>query len=123
MNKKTLTIIIVIILLLFIMAINGIADKETYYVWCTPNGTYYHVNANCSGMKNASLCSLETAIIEGKKACPVCCNNADMIVYGERGNPYYHSYSDCSGMDNPKHGTLVQALLYGLKRCSKCWVD
>ena len=41
-------------------------------VWMTPNGQYYHLDPECSGMKNADLVALELAEAEGRPACPVC---------------------------------------------------
>ena len=41
-------------------------------VWMTPNGLYYHLDSECSGMKNAELIALEIAEAEGRPACPVC---------------------------------------------------
>ena len=41
-------------------------------VWMTPNGQYYHLDPECSGMKNAELIALEIAEAEGRPACPVC---------------------------------------------------
>ena len=41
-------------------------------VWMTPNGKYYHLDSECSGMKNADLVALELAEAEGRPACPVC---------------------------------------------------
>ena len=41
-------------------------------VWMTPNGQYYHLDSECSGMKNADLVALELAEAEGRPACPVC---------------------------------------------------
>ena len=41
-------------------------------VWMTPNGLYYHLDPECSGMKNADLVALELAEAEGRPACPVC---------------------------------------------------
>ena len=41
-------------------------------VWMTPNGKYYHLDSECSGMKNAELIALEIAEAEGRPACPVC---------------------------------------------------
>ena len=41
-------------------------------VWMTPNGKYYHLDSECSGMKNAELIALELAEAEGRPACPVC---------------------------------------------------
>ena len=95
---------------------------STYYVYATTNGTFYHIQENCSGMKNAVKVSLKQMLAARRPACPVCCPNAEMTVYGERGNPYYHSTYECSNMTNPSSGTLAEALSNGLTQCPVCWV-
>lgn len=48
------------------------AEEETVYVYATTNGRYYHLDANCPGMRGAKRYALEE--MAGKKhgACPVC---------------------------------------------------
>ncbi|MBQ8109234.1 MAG: hypothetical protein IJ124_03595 [Clostridia bacterium] len=94
-----------------------------YYVYATPNGTYYHVNATCSGMKDAKQVLLSEMLSQKRPACPVCCPDAETTVYAESGNPYYHSYAGCSGMTNARQGILVNALASGLTRCPECWTS
>ena len=55
-------------------AIDGAMDmsESGLGVWMTPNGKYYHLDSECSGMKNAELIALEIAEAEGRPACPVC---------------------------------------------------
>ena len=55
-------------------AIDGAMDmsESGLGVWMTPNGQYYHLDSECSGMKNAELIALEIAEAEGRPACPVC---------------------------------------------------
>ena len=55
-------------------SIVGAADmsESGLGVWMTPNGKYYHLDSECSGMKNAELIALEIAEAEGRPACPVC---------------------------------------------------
>ena len=93
------------------------------YVYATPNGKYYHVNATCSGMKDAQQVLLSDMLSQKRPACPVCCPDAETTVYAETGNPYYHSYANCSGMTNARQGILVNALAAGLTRCPECWTD
>ena len=93
----------------------------TYYVYATPNGAYYHIQENCSGMKNAQRVPLADMLASNRPACPVCCPDAETIVYAETGNPYYHSNNTCSGMTNAQQGLLVNALAAGLQRCPECW--
>ena len=90
-------------------------------VYATPNGTYYHTNSTCSGMKDAQLYSLKSMIAAGKAACPVCASSANTQVYATKGGKYYHSYATCSGMKNAGKGTLAEALAAGLERCPECW--
>ncbi|MBR2798719.1 MAG: BatA domain-containing protein [Clostridia bacterium] len=92
-----------------------------YYVYATPNGTYYHVNSTCSGMQNAQQVLLADMLKENRPACPKCCPNAESTVFAEKGNPYFHSYATCSGMTNATQGILVNALVAGLTRCPECW--
>ena len=92
-----------------------------YYVYARPDGTYYHVNSSCSGMKNAQKVSLSSMLDAGRPACPECCAGADMTVYAAQGGTYYHSYATCSNMTNAVQGTLSQALAMGYQRCTKCW--
>ena len=56
------------------VAIDGAMDmsESGLGVWMTPNGLYYHLDSECSGMKNADLVALEIAEAEGRPACPVC---------------------------------------------------
>ena len=99
----------------------GFGTGATYYVYATPNGTYYHIQQNCSGMKNARQVPLSDMLKSGRPACPVCCPDAETVVYGQQGNPYYHSNNSCSGMTRPVQGILVNALAAGLQRCPVCW--
>ena len=97
------------------------AAATGYYVYATPKGTFYHVNSTCSGMKNAEQVLLSDMLKQGRPPCPVCCPDAETIVFAESGNPYYHSYATCSGMTQATQGILVNALAAGLTRCPECW--
>lgn len=99
------------------------AQASGYYVYATPNGTYYHVNATCSGMKDAQQVLLSDMLSQKRPACPVCCPDAETTVYAQSGNPYFHSYATCSGMTNATQGILVNALAAGLTRCPECWTS
>lgn len=99
------------------------AQPTGYYVYATPKGTYYHVNATCSGMKNAEQVLLSDMLKQGRPACPVCCPDAEAVVFAEAGNPYYHSFATCSGMTQATQGILVNALAAGLTRCPVCWTE
>ncbi len=41
-------------------------------VWATGKGTYYHLDPECSGMRNAVQWHIANAVEAGKKPCPVC---------------------------------------------------
>lgn len=99
------------------------AQQSGYYVYATPNGTYYHVNPTCSGMKDAKQVLLSDMLSQKRPACPVCCPDAESIVFAESGNPYFHSYATCSGMTGATEGLLVNALAAGLTRCPVCWTE
>ncbi|MBQ8507257.1 MAG: hypothetical protein IJ466_07515 [Clostridia bacterium] len=97
------------------------ADESGIYVYGTKNGTYYHTNANCSGMDNASRYTLKSMLVAGRPACPECCSGADTTVYATEKGTYYHSFATCSGMKNANAGTMAEALAYGKEKCPECW--
>lgn len=97
------------------------ATGDDVKVYATPNGTYYHVDSTCSGMKGAQQYTLKEMLQAGKTACPVCASSANTRVYATKGGKYYHSYATCSGMKNASSGTLAEALALGLMRCPECW--
>ena len=99
----------------------GNATGDDVKVYATQNGTYYHTNNTCSGMKDAQLYTLKSMLLAGKKACPVCASSAETKVYATKGGKYYHSYATCSDMTDASSGTLAEALAAGYKRCPKCW--
>ena len=90
-------------------------------VYATSNGSWYHTDQTCGGMKNASRVTLKAALKAGRPACPVCCPAAEKTVYAAENSKYYHSYAGCSSLKNPVSGTLAQALTYNLTACPKCW--
>ncbi|MGI6238186.1 MAG: hypothetical protein ACOYI5_00980 [Christensenellales bacterium] len=96
-------------------------DTGGVSVYATANGRYYHTNATCSGMTNASKVSLQSMLQEGRPACPVCTSSAEKVVYASAGGKHFHSYATCSGMTNAKSGSLAQALAYGYTACPNCW--
>ena len=53
---------------------NGISSP--YTVYSHRNGTYYHAQPDCSGMKNAPETTIAQATADGKKPCPVCMDAA-----------------------------------------------
>ena len=89
------------------------AEVTDVVFYRTPNGKYYHLEPDCSGMMNAEACTPEKAIVNtGKHACPVCFNTEEkkalyMLpvpwgdadeVYVSADNDYYHIDPDCFNM-------------------------
>ena len=101
-------------------AVNTTASTTGTMVYATQQGTYYHTNASCSGMKNASRIDLAVAVKYGKTACPTCASAATRSVYSTEGGQYYHVKADCSGMKNAQQRTLQDALLMGQASCPVC---
>ncbi len=46
-----------------------------YALWYTESGSYFHVDANCSGMASAREHGIAEAFASGKRSCPVCMEN------------------------------------------------
>lgn len=113
-------------------------------VWCTKNGTFYHSDEHCSGMRNAVGYVLNDVIKMGKAACPVCMVNGSsfdaaetppvpatataepmtfdeemMVWYAETGE-FYHAEENCSGMKNAVMLAESAALEAGKWPCPKC---
>lgn len=49
-----------------------IEDEKTQLVWITANGKKYHLNKNCSNMKNPSQVSIDS--VGGRTPCSKCAN-------------------------------------------------
>ena len=96
------------------------ASSTGTMVYATQEGTYYHTNSSCSGMKNASRIDLAVAVRYGKVACPTCASAATRSVYSTNSGDYYHVKSDCSGMKKATKRTLQDALLLGQSSCPVC---
>ena len=119
----------------------GGGTGTTYYA--TKGGKYYHLDATCSGMTNATTYTKEAAEKEGKTACPVCitktqsslgtpANSAGVFikastvdksgisVYATQGGAHYHVKKNCSGMTGAVRGSLKNAILYGKTPCPTC---
>ena len=45
---------------------------EDATVWTQDKAAFYHIDPECSGMKNAVQTTLKTAVAAGKTACPIC---------------------------------------------------
>lgn len=48
-------------------------------VYYNPNGTYFHVDFDCSGMLGAQLHTLQEAVEAGKVHCPVCIGDNEKL--------------------------------------------
>ena len=88
-------------------------------VYATPTSQHYHTNATCSGMQNASLITLETALNYGKTGCNTCAASANTAVYAVMGGRYYHYDQACAG-SGAAGGTTAAALAYGFEACPVC---
>lgn len=110
-------------------------------VYCTLDGTYYHVKSDCSGMKNASRVTYAEARVTGKKRCPKCIggkdetevaadNNAEnansfgtgatYYVWATPKGQYYHIQEHCSGMQNAQRVPLADMIRGGRPACPVC---
>ena len=111
-------------------------------VYCTLDGTYYHVKDDCSGMRNASNVTYAEARVTGKKRCPTCIGGVDeteieqaeeespevaaaagYYVYATPGGTYYHVNSTCSGMRDAKQVLLSDMLKEKRPACPVCCPD
>ena len=88
-------------------------------VYATASSDHYHTTSNCSGMKDASRVTLETALNYGKTACSKCASSANTAVYAVKGGKYYHYSKDCAGSGSVK-GKRAYALALGLDACPYC---
>ena len=96
------------------------SSSDSNYVYCTIDGTWYHTNSTCSGMKGASRVTLETAIRLGKTACSECAAAAAQTVYSTEKGTWYHVDPTCTSMKNAKAKTIEEALLLGQTACPTC---
>ena len=95
-------------------------DKSGLSVYATKEGTYYHVQKDCSNMKNATKLSLRDALLAGKAACPTCCASAGTVVYCTAGGKSYHTDKNCQGMTGAKKVSLAEAMVLGKTKCDVC---
>lgn len=86
----------------------------TYYV--TKGGKYYHKNATCTNMKNATAITLAQAKKQGYKVCPTCIG----AYYATKTGKWYHVKSNCQGMTGAVHITKKAAVAAGKKACPVC---
>lgn len=93
----------------------------TYYA--TREGQYYHVVADCMGMRNAEVYTLSDAVGEGKTPCPKCLPAVPTYCWATPFGVYYHSDRDCQGMRDARVYTEVYAKHLGKQPCPECWTD
>ncbi|MBQ3761040.1 MAG: hypothetical protein II875_03390 [Clostridia bacterium] len=89
-------------------------------VFGTPDGTYFHVKSDCSGMINAAQMGISRAVNAGKKACPRCVNPSQVYVFATQFGKYYHTRSNCCGMTGAKYVTEKTAIIVGKTPCPIC---
>ena len=93
-----------------------VTDGEYY---STPDGTYFHKNATCSGMKNATKVTAAQIAERGQKPCPKCVGTSGTY-YSTPTGTYYHANATCSGMKNADIVTLAMIRSRGQSPCPKC---
>lgn len=93
-------------------------DSSLYY-YATNDGSYYHRESDCTGMKNATKVSEKTAVARGQKPCPVCIGS----VWATENGDHYHATATCSGMKNASLVTVDTAELRGQSPCPECLSD
>ena len=59
-------------------------DSSVIYVFATQHGIFYHLDANCSGMKDAELYTLDEAEKAEKKPCPICIGEGGLDAVGHQ---------------------------------------
>jgi len=90
------------------------------YVYCATNGTYFHTEANCSGMSGAKNVTYASAVSAGKQLCTKCVKSSSITVFCTSGGRYYHTSSTCSGMTDATAMTASKAIGYGKTACPTC---
>ena len=91
-------------------------------VYATAKGKYYHIDKNCSGMKNATrFFTSESAEEVGKARCPVCLPDGDNLCWATSGGQYYHIERECMGMKDARICMETSAQRQGKTPCPVCW--
>ena len=90
--------------------------------YATDDGSWYHVNKTCQGMKDAHQISAAAAEQVGKTACPVCLNgnSGTGTYYATATGTWYHKDRTCQGMTNAQRVSLATAIGRGQTACPKC---
>ena len=92
------------------------------WFYCTEKGQYYHIYADCSGMKGAQKVSASTIRDIGKEPCPVCIPGGFTLCWATPEGQYYHSERECMGMWTARIYTEVYAgKVLGKSSCPVCW--
>jgi len=60
-------------------------------IFSTPDGSFYHIASDCSGMKNAEAVPLYTVLERNQTPCPVC-----LPRYIAENSTFYHMSESCS---------------------------
>lgn len=90
-------------------------DGSLYY-YATEDGSYYHRESDCSGMKGAVKVSEDVAVGRGQTPCPKCIGS----VYATENGDYYHVKKNCTGMKGAQLISIDTAELRGQSPCPVC---
>lgn len=116
-------------------ALDGAASllQEDGRYYATPNGMYAHLNARCSGMKDATELSGLDAIEQGKIPCPECIGTYQpprqgQMTWIDEGATYYatpnglyiHLDRECSGMQGASEIAGEEAIAQDRVPCPIC---
>ena len=106
------------LILLCMALLPACASAGAFYA--TAQGRYYHSDAHCSGMQNASALTVEDAMLSGKLPCPLCVAGT---YYATRQGKYYHLDEHCQGMQNATAHAASEASADGKLPCPLCVGD
>ena len=77
---------------------SSVSTDTSTHVYATTGGKFYHTKEDCSGMKDASRITIQSAVSAKKQMCPKCVTPDKVMVFGTAGGTYFHTKSTCSGM-------------------------
>lgn len=123
----------IVAFLAMVLLFSGALASETT-VYYTLNGMYFHLKQDCSGMRNANPNTIDSAISQFKKPCPVCFNteekreiyrlplpeNETDAVYIAVTNYYYHRDPGCFDMVTITKLEKQIAETMNMKPCPHC---
>jgi len=81
--------------------------------WGTPQGRYYHMTEDCSGMKNTAWISR----LDDRLPCPNCIGDSFWMLPE---SAYFHLDAHCSGMENAVAADSVEVGNAGKQPCPVC---